>query len=168
MFLGVTPPSSRPPSFDARRYPFLLVGPTGTGKSVVVQRCLLGLGQDAFAPPNLIGFSAQTSANATQALVDAKLDKRRKVGGCCWCARQESEYGALQLRCVARPRVCRWEARAVALLQSYAVIVLVNPTRMAIRCLPWLHSPGRVRACWWATWSGVCGRPQHAAGGRGR
>ncbi len=80
MFPDVTPPCGRPPSIDVCRYPFLLVGPTGTGKSVVVQRCLLGLGQDAFAPPNLIGFSAQTSANATQALVDAKLDKRRKVG----------------------------------------------------------------------------------------
>ncbi len=32
-----------------------------------------------FAPANIIGFSAQTSANATQALVDAKVDKRRKV-----------------------------------------------------------------------------------------
>eukprot|EP00198_Chlamydomonas_reinhardtii_P010624 XP_001699961.1 dynein heavy chain 4 [Chlamydomonas reinhardtii] len=60
------------------KYPFLLVGPTGTGKSVTVVRCLLELDPEVFAPANIIGFSAQTSANATQALVDAKVDKRRK------------------------------------------------------------------------------------------
>ncbi|GIL64289.1 hypothetical protein Vafri_18269 [Volvox africanus] len=60
------------------KYPFLLVGPTGTGKSVTLTRCLLQLDGELFAPPNIIGFSGQTSANATQALVDAKLDKRRR------------------------------------------------------------------------------------------
>jgi hypothetical protein len=31
-----------------------------------------------YAPPNFVGFSAKTSANITQYLIDAKLDKRRK------------------------------------------------------------------------------------------
>ena len=57
----------------------LLVGPTGTGKTAYTQRYLMGLDPDRFTPPNFVGFSAQTSANSTQQLIDAKLDKRRKV-----------------------------------------------------------------------------------------
>ncbi|GAX77074.1 hypothetical protein CEUSTIGMA_g4520.t1 [Chlamydomonas eustigma] len=60
------------------KYPLLLVGPTGTGKTVYSQRYLLGLNPEFYTPPNFVGFSAQTSANMTQQLIDAKLDKRRK------------------------------------------------------------------------------------------
>ena len=61
-----------------RRYPLLLVGPTGTGKSVYTQRCLLALDALEYQPPNIIGFSARTTANMAQYLIDAKLDRRRK------------------------------------------------------------------------------------------
>mgnify|MGYP003950933241 CR=1 FL=1 len=56
----------------------LLWGPPGTGKSVYLQGHLLAMDKDAYAPPNFVGFSAKTSANVTQYLIDAKLDKRRK------------------------------------------------------------------------------------------
>ena len=60
------------------RNPILLCGPTGTGKSVYLQGHLLAMDKDVYAPPNFVGFSAKTSANVTQYLIDAKLDKRRK------------------------------------------------------------------------------------------
>ena len=55
-----------------------------------------------FAPANIIGFSAQTSANATQALVDAKVDKRRKVSCrlCCSCAPALSNLSLWQNVCL--------------------------------------------------------------------
>jgi dynein heavy chain len=47
-------------------HPLLLVGPTGTGKSVYVQRHLLqGLPQDKWVPA-LITLSARTSAGMVQ------------------------------------------------------------------------------------------------------
>ncbi|KAF5843853.1 hypothetical protein DUNSADRAFT_5091 [Dunaliella salina] len=61
------------------RYPLLLVGPTGTGKTAYTASYLASLDPERYAPPNTIGFSAQTSANMAQSLIDAKLDKRRKV-----------------------------------------------------------------------------------------
>jgi dynein heavy chain len=61
------------------RYPLLLVGPTGTGKTAYTASYLANLNQEQYAPPNTLGFSAQTSASVAQSLVDAKLDKRRKV-----------------------------------------------------------------------------------------
>ncbi|GLC60993.1 hypothetical protein PLESTB_001703700 [Pleodorina starrii] len=78
------------PSIDTVRYtylldkgvahaqPVLIVGPTGTGKSVLVQKYLYGLPPSTYVPPNVIGFSARTSANSTQHLIDAKLDRRRR------------------------------------------------------------------------------------------
>jgi dynein heavy chain len=55
----------------------LLTGPTGTGKSVMVQEKLLR-GLDSTWTPLFINFSARTSANQTQDLIDSKLEKRRK------------------------------------------------------------------------------------------
>jgi dynein heavy chain len=53
------------------------MGPTGTGKSTYVNRYLKALPLEGF---NLVfvHFSAQTSAESTQEIVDTRLDKRRK------------------------------------------------------------------------------------------
>lgn len=60
------------------RYHVLMCGPTGTGKSVYVYNGITSsLPQDKFKPLCL-GFSAKTSANMTQDIIDGKLDKRRK------------------------------------------------------------------------------------------
>lgn len=56
----------------------LMCGPTGTGKSVYVYNTITtGLSAEKFKPLCL-GFSAKTSANMTQDIIDGKLDKRRK------------------------------------------------------------------------------------------
>lgn len=57
----------------------LVAGPTGTGKTIYIKRTLArGGGLDPTWCSILLTFSAQTSANQTQALLDSKLDKRRK------------------------------------------------------------------------------------------
>lgn len=56
----------------------LLVGPTGTGKSVSLNQLLkdnFDNEQWAYYP---IGFSAQTSANQTENIIDGKMEKKRK------------------------------------------------------------------------------------------
>ena len=56
----------------------LMCGTTGTGKSAYVYNTITSsLPQDQFKPLTL-GFSAKTSANMTQDIIDGKLDKRRK------------------------------------------------------------------------------------------
>ena len=64
----------------------LVVGQTGTAKSVVVQQKLtmglgskyLGSGPVPGAEPIMMSFSAQTGANATQDILDGKFEKRRQ------------------------------------------------------------------------------------------
>ena len=61
---------------DGRQH-VLAVGPTGTGKTVtVVQKLSQGLA-DTFEPI-MMAFSAQTSANQTQDILDGKFEKRRQ------------------------------------------------------------------------------------------
>lgn len=55
----------------------LSVGPTGTGKSLAISDKLIN-GMPNQYVPEFIVFSAKTSANQTQDLIDGKLDKRRK------------------------------------------------------------------------------------------
>ncbi|XP_075795609.1 dynein axonemal heavy chain 1 isoform X2 [Pelodiscus sinensis] len=59
------------------RKPVLCVGPTGTGKTLTISDKLLkNLPLEYIT--HFLMFSARTSANQTQDLIDSKLDKRRK------------------------------------------------------------------------------------------
>jgi dynein heavy chain len=58
-------------------YHVLCSGDTGTGKSVTVKNKLLTGMPENYSQMSL-NFSAQTSANQTQDLIDSKLEKRRK------------------------------------------------------------------------------------------
>ena len=56
----------------------LCVGETGTGKSVTLQAKLMtGLPGDVYSPI-FLSFSAQTSANQSQDIIDGKMSRRRK------------------------------------------------------------------------------------------
>lgn len=57
--------------------PVLFVGPTGTGKSAIVNDIILSLPKEKFVPI-FINFSAQTSSTQTQEILLSKLDRRRK------------------------------------------------------------------------------------------
>ena len=55
----------------------LCVGPTGTGKTLIAQRKLMG-GMPEDVIPSFLTFSAQTSANQTQDLLFSRFDRRKK------------------------------------------------------------------------------------------
>ncbi|CAF0758924.1 unnamed protein product [Brachionus calyciflorus] len=55
----------------------LCVGPTGTGKTLSISDKLTRTMPKEYSPEFIV-FSAKTSANQTQDLIDSKLDKRRK------------------------------------------------------------------------------------------
>ncbi|XP_015126095.2 dynein heavy chain 12, axonemal [Diachasma alloeum] len=57
---------------------FLLYGETGTGKSFYIQDIMMNKLEEEFYLPNLITFTAKTSAANAQELVISKLYKRRK------------------------------------------------------------------------------------------
>ncbi|XP_055888364.1 dynein axonemal heavy chain 1-like isoform X4 [Biomphalaria glabrata] len=63
--------------FVLNRKKLLAIGPTGTGKTLtMLDKLTRGLTEEYL--PEFINFSAKTSANQTQDLIDSKLDKRRK------------------------------------------------------------------------------------------
>ena len=78
------------PTADTERYnflmrqcihhnlPCLLVGDTGTGKTLMAKSLLSGKLDKEIYISNMIQFSAQTSANQTQDMLEGKLNQRRK------------------------------------------------------------------------------------------
>eukprot|EP00818_Percolomonas_sp_WS_P004750 CAMPEP_0117444502 /NCGR_PEP_ID=MMETSP0759-20121206/5277_1 /TAXON_ID=63605 /ORGANISM="Percolomonas cosmopolitus, Strain WS" /LENGTH=4349 /DNA_ID=CAMNT_0005236577 /DNA_START=155 /DNA_END=13203 /DNA_ORIENTATION=- len=77
------------PTVDTTRYTFLLdilvknqnqvlfVGPTGTGKSAYIKGYMLNQ-TDRLYHPAFLNFSARTSANQTQDIIESKLVKRKR------------------------------------------------------------------------------------------
>ncbi|CUG85918.1 dynein heavy chain, putative [Bodo saltans] len=64
-------------TFIANMCPALLVGDTGTGKTIMMKAILTLLPKETY-PLNMIQFSAQTSANDAQKMLDNRCEKRRK------------------------------------------------------------------------------------------
>ncbi|KAL3319655.1 Dynein heavy chain 6, axonemal [Cichlidogyrus casuarinus] len=78
------------PTTDTVRYGFLLekllslrqsvlfTGITGVGKTVIARDTILRIANDYNYVPAFVNFSAQTSSNRTQEIIESKLEKRRK------------------------------------------------------------------------------------------
>ena len=58
-------------------YPYLIIGPTGTGKSLFIGNYIKSLNLESFLTI-FLSFSAQTTSSQTQDIIDTKLEKRRK------------------------------------------------------------------------------------------
>lgn len=56
----------------------MLVGPTGTGKSVQINNMLKAEFDNHEWTHYVLGFSAQTSANQTERIIDGSMEKKRK------------------------------------------------------------------------------------------
>lgn len=56
----------------------LMVGPTGTGKSLTINQLLKAEFDNEEWAYYALGFSAQTSANQTERIIDGKMEKKRK------------------------------------------------------------------------------------------
>jgi len=75
-----------------------VIGPTGTGKTLAIADKLTKSMPKEFIP-EFITFSAKTSANQTQDLIDGKLDKRYAVSYLlilCFC-QSKGMYKATEL-----------------------------------------------------------------------
>eukprot|EP00940_MAST-03C_sp_MAST-3C-sp2_P000489 g489.t1 len=84
-FGSITVPTSVTASLEyfvklnvSHEYPTLVVGPTGTGKSVIVQSILNAQLPRTKYTSIKMGFSAKTSCTMAQNIVDGKVDKIRK------------------------------------------------------------------------------------------
>lgn len=64
--------------FISHRKPFLLFGPTGTGKTFYIKNYMMNkLSLDKYVP-SFVTFTIQTSANFTQEIILSKLIKRKR------------------------------------------------------------------------------------------
>ncbi|CAE1329165.1 DNAH [Acanthosepion pharaonis] len=60
------------------KHPVLFTGDTGVGKSVIARTLLNNISEKADYVPVFINFSAQTSSQRTQEMIESKLEKKRK------------------------------------------------------------------------------------------
>ena len=58
--------------------PTLVIGPTGTGKSVFIKKVVTQIMDQNIFKPIFLSYTAETSGNDAQRIVDGKVDKRRK------------------------------------------------------------------------------------------